>query len=155
MGVVAGLERERLELEEMIRGCQRSITAEKRELSALLSAERASGGGAGGGVDLGAARVQANASLHMIAEAQRGVIRLSGVYKRLEAARLELVRRATRRRAVELLKERRLAEWKAGLARRDAAAIDEIVSGLAARAAASPEDGGEAGVSAGFGRVDR
>ncbi|MEL6328632.1 MAG: flagellar FliJ family protein [Planctomycetota bacterium] len=118
---VAAIERERHELEEVIRACQRSIVREKEDLAGVLGAagERS--------VDLRTARVQANASLHQVSRAQQAVLLLAGVHKRLESARAELARLAAARRAVELLRERRLREWKRSEARKEARAIDELV----------------------------
>ena len=122
MARVAEIERERLALESEIRSCQRSIVQEKRDLAARLGAEREGGRHA---VDLRAVRVQANASLHLIGRAQRSVIRLKGVHDRLDAARLELLDRTTKRRAIELLKEKRYEQWKREQARLEQAEQDD------------------------------
>jgi flagellar export protein FliJ len=122
--VVARLERERIEIEDEIRGYQASIVDEKAELTARLDAARLDGGG--GGVDLGAVRVQANASLHLITLAQRAALRLAGVYERLDVARLALLEATTRRKAVEVLRDKRYDAWRRGLNRAEAAALDEI-----------------------------
>lgn len=123
MGRVAVVERERIELENQIRGCQASIVREKNELVSLLTAERDVGG-----VTLGLAgvRAQANASLSLITQAQRAVIRLRGVHRRLDAARLELLERTTERRAIEVLREKRYEDWLADQRRREQAELDEI-----------------------------
>jgi flagellar export protein FliJ len=121
---VAEIERERLAIEAEIRRYQEAIVEEKQDLAERLGAERA---GVGVPVDLRAVRVQANASLHLISRAQRAVIRLKGVYGRLDAARVELLGRTTRRRAIELLKEKRLEEWRREQMRREQADLDEIV----------------------------
>lgn len=119
--VVAELERKRANIEEHIRSCQSRIIQEKRDLEERLGSARA-----GGAVDLAGARVQASASLHLTAQAQRAVIELAGVHKRLDNERLELVQRATDRRSIEHLKERRLAEWKHAQNKAEAAALDDI-----------------------------
>ncbi|USN98589.1 MAG: flagellar FliJ family protein [Phycisphaeraceae bacterium] len=119
---VAEIERDRLAIEGEIRACQRSIVEEKRDLAERLGAEKA---GVGHPVDLRAVRVQANASLHLITKAQRAVIRLRGVHDRLDRARLELLDRTTKRRAIELLKEKRLEEWKHERARLEQAEQDD------------------------------
>lgn len=124
MSRVGTLERERLEIEDEIRGYQRSIVDEKRDLAERLSAEKA--GGEQDGVDLRAVRVQANASLRLIDRAQRAVIRLKGVHDRLDAARLELVDRTSKRRAIELLKEQRREAWEREQRKREQAELDEI-----------------------------
>lgn len=122
MARVAEIERQRLALESEIRSCQRSIVQEKQDLAERLGAERRDGPHA---VDLRAVRVQANASLHLIGRAQRSVIRLKGVHDRLDAARLELLDRTTKRRAIELLKEKRYEQWKREQARLEQAEQDD------------------------------
>lgn len=136
--VVAALERERLSIEGVIRGCQRAITRERDDLRARLRTAQRDGRGetlrsdlgaaaAGGdGLDMRSVRLQAAASLQFVAKAQRAVLQLAGVCKRLDAARLELLGAATRRKAVELLRERRREEWRTEQARREDAALDEL-----------------------------
>lgn len=123
--VVAELERERLALERRLRGWQRSIAQEKDDLAARL--------GPGGSADVRAARVQANASLTMAAQAHEAVLLLAGVHERIDRARLELVRRATARRALESLRERRLEAWRAAERKKESAMLDEINTARAAR----------------------
>lgn len=64
---------------------------------------------------------------------QHSVIQLAGVHQRLEASRLELVEATTRRKAVEVLKERRHEQWKSEEKRRENAASDELAVMGAAR----------------------
>ena len=122
MGRVAEIERDRLAIESEIRGYQSTIVEEKRDLAGRLGAEQTEGGG----VDLRAVRMQANASIRLIDRAQRAVIRLKAVYDRLDAARLELIGMTTKRRAIELLREDRFAAWKIEQSRREQAELDEI-----------------------------
>ncbi|MEM0983806.1 MAG: hypothetical protein AAGI17_07645 [Planctomycetota bacterium] len=124
--VVAELERQRVALEDRIRGWQRSISQEKADLAARLDS---------GTADVRGARVQAGASLMLVAKAQEAVLLLAGVHERIDNARLELLRRATARRAIELLKERQQADWDRAFRKREEAALDEIVSGQFARQA--------------------
>ncbi|MDX2114377.1 MAG: flagellar FliJ family protein [Planctomycetota bacterium] len=124
---VAALEAARQELEAAIARGQREIRACKEDLRALLGASAA------GPVELAPVRLQAVASLHAQARTQRLALKLAGVYKQLDAARAELLSAATARKAVELLRERRLAEWKRDLARRENAELDEIATIRAAR----------------------
>ncbi len=126
MGRVAAIERERLAIEAEIREYQRAIVEEKRDLAERLASERADGDDGRGGVDLRAVRMQANASLRMIDRAQRAVIRLKGVHDRLDAARLELIDRTTKRRAIELLKEQRHEAWVREQRKREQMELDEI-----------------------------
>lgn len=126
---VAGLERERAELEDAIRGMQRDLTQEKQELRDQLAAEK----GRSTTLDLRGVRFQAGAALRLITLAQRAVLRLAGVHRKIDAARLELLQAATRRKAVEALKERRFEEWKNEEKRREAGAADELNVMFAAR----------------------
>jgi flagellar export protein FliJ len=116
---VAGLEQERLAAEEAIRSSQREIDAEKAEMREML----APGGGA---VDLRGVRMQAARSLFAVGEASRAVFKLGGTMKRLDAARGELLRAATARKAVEALRERRYEVWLDEQKRREDAALDEM-----------------------------
>lgn len=121
---VAQLEAARMDLEQTIRGHQRQLVREKADLREHLTSARSSVESTG--VDLRTVRLQANASLHLVAKAQQAVLQLAGVHHRLDAARLELIEATTRRRAVEILKERRWEAWKETQNRREAAALDEM-----------------------------
>jgi flagellar FliJ protein len=125
---VAEIERKRFELEGRIRKYQIAIIAAKQDLRDQLRAERAAGaaGSGGGGVALHAVKMQANASLHLVAKAQQAVFELAGVHKHLDAARVELLQATTARKAVELLKDRRYQQWKLERARKEAADADEL-----------------------------
>jgi flagellar protein FliJ len=131
---VATLERERADLEDAIRGMQRDLTQEKQELRDQLAAEK----GRPAMLDLRGVRFQAGAALRLITLAQRAVLRLAGVHKKIDAARLDLLQATTRRKAVEALKERRFEEWKHEEKRREAGEADELNVMLAARG--TPED---------------
>src|SRR5262245_41080180 len=104
---VAVLEAQRVRLEETIRDHQRGITPERQEMRASLRAG-----------NLRAVRLQSGASVRLAAAAQRAVIELAGVHRRLEAARTELLDAAKRRKAVELLKERWYEDWRTDQNRR-------------------------------------
>jgi flagellar export protein FliJ len=115
---VATLERERSVLEEEVRGYQCDIVREKQDLREQLDSAAT--------LDLRGVRFQAGASLRLITLAQRAVVRLAGLHKRIDAARLDLLQAAMRRKAVETLKERRSEEWKHEQKRRESAAADEL-----------------------------
>lgn len=117
--VVAGIERRRAELEERIREMQRALVGSREDLREHL-------GASAGAVDLRGVRLQASASLGLLGKAQRAVFELAGVHRRLDAARLDLLRAATRRKAVEALRDRRLEAWKREQKRREDAALDEL-----------------------------
>jgi len=125
---VAELERRRIDVERAIRERQNSIRLARADLRQRLSAERRADvpGLPPTSVPLADVRMQAAASLHMIAAAQASVFELAGVMRRLDAARLELLQAAADRKAVELLKERRYDEWRREQLRREIAELDEL-----------------------------
>jgi len=129
---VAQLERQRLELEAHIRGAQNEIRSHKHDLRELLegSARKLRTSRA---VDTRTVRLQANASLHAQARTQHLAVKLAGLYTRLEEARAALNDAASRRRAVELLKQRRFEAWQRTQRKREDAEIDEIGTQRAGR----------------------
>jgi len=129
---VAKLESERAALESQLRGYQEAITAQKGDLRSSMALEDARGVAV---VDPGRLKVQAHASLTMQVRAQRVVLMLAGLHRRLETARAALAVAARDRRAVEVLRDRRFARWKAENDRREAAAIDEMGSATGPRRA--------------------
>lgn len=115
---VAALETERNAAEEEIRECQRSIDREKAMMRDMLRG--------GGPVDLRGVRMQAGSSLAMMGAASRAVFRLGGLQRKLDAARAELLKASTARKAVETLRERRYEAWLDEQKRREDAALDEM-----------------------------
>jgi flagellar FliJ protein len=113
---VATLERVRRRLEEDLRQRQVRLGACKASVRAELV----------GSVNAKVLRIQANASLSLMRDAQRSVLELAGIHRQLEAARTTLVGRAAARRAIERLREQRLAAWKVQEKRRDQAVMDEL-----------------------------
>lgn len=140
--VVARIERERLEAEQDIRAYQEAIERERDELRLMLSAEQSRDPDAPDGsvVDLSGARMQASAAIRLTARAQQAVLKLAGIHRRLDAARLDLLHAATQRKAVELLREKKYQEFLAGERKRDASAIDEISTIRSARRGQVPDD---------------
>lgn len=118
MLVVSELERERLALESRIRGCQQMMSDERHELTLTL--------GVGQRVDLQAVKMQAGASLRHNFDAQRAVLDLASVFKRLEAERAELVRVSARRKAVEMLRDQQREAFMKALERRETRELDEM-----------------------------
>jgi flagellar protein FliJ len=119
---VADLELQRLRTEDSIRSHQRTITHERSRQRTLLLAG-----------DVGGARSQAAAAVRIAATAQKAILELSAIHARLESARAELLEATRRRKAVELLRERRFEEWKHQQNRLEAAANDELAVMKAAR----------------------
>jgi flagellar export protein FliJ len=72
--------------------------------------------------------------MQLMRTAQRLVLELAGVHKRLEAARAGLIEATKQRRAMELLHDRQLARFKAAIERRETAAFDDMAVIAAARA---------------------
>jgi len=124
----ARVDRERIGLEDRLRGHQRSIIGFKRDLRAALT---------GGKIRFSDVRLQAGASLTVTAQAQADVLQLAGIHKRLEAERARLLEATRARKAVERLKERRYEQWKRAIDRKEAAELDDLASGRAAREAAA------------------
>ena len=116
---VANIEAERVGLERRIVRAHASAQEEREALRAFIA-------GDGAVVDVESARRQAAAIRRAGNEAQRAVVQLAGVHKRLEHARAELLACTTRRKAVETLRERRYREYLAEQQRREASALDEI-----------------------------
>lgn len=125
---VAAVERERVELEDRLRALQRELGAARTDLRDRLAAP-------GGGI--GEVRLQANASLRLTLEMQRCALALSGVLRRLDRARADLLAATTARKGVERLRERRLAQWRAEESRREVRELDELTTMGAARDAAA------------------
>lgn len=125
---LAAAQQERLTLEDAVREMQARIVGERDELRAVLAGGRA--------VDLGAAKLQASASLNAVARTQQLALKLAGAHRRVEHARQELLEAARQRRAVELLREKRFEAWKSEQAQRENSAIDELAIMSGTRSAA-------------------
>ena len=123
--VVAEIEAERQSVEEKLRDQQQFITSGKHGLRGQLQGE----------LDLSTLRQHAGNTMRGMRDAQRLAIELAGIYQRLQEARAELTDAARARRAVELLRERRFAEWKQRLDTAENEALDEFAMQDAARRA--------------------
>jgi flagellar FliJ protein len=113
---LGAVQAERQALESQLREIQTQIREGKDQWRASLA----------GHVDARAARQTAVASLHLQARAQRLVLQLAGVLKRLETARVALVEASRERRTVELLKEKRRTEWERAMSKAEDAAVDDL-----------------------------
>ncbi|HCT45500.1 MAG: hypothetical protein CMJ35_12860 [Phycisphaerae bacterium] len=118
MLVVAELERERLALESRIRTCQQMMGDERRTLAEALSG--------GNRVDVRAVKLQASASLKHNFDAQRAVLELAGVYKKLEAARGELAQASASKKAVEMLRDQQREAFEREQDMRETRELDEM-----------------------------
>ncbi len=107
---------EKQRLEEELRSRQRELTAGKAELRAVLV----------GPLDAPALRHHAASAMAVDRLARRTVLALAGQAERIAAARALVVEAARRRRAVELLREKRLEEWHRVLDKKETALLDEL-----------------------------
>ena len=119
---VAGMERERLALEEKLRRQQHAIGHSKKTWRGSLV----------GQIDIASLRLQAASALGSVRQAQQLVLQLAGVHQRRDAARAELIEAAKTRRAIELLKEKRFESWKTDLEKAETAHLDELATNAAA-----------------------
>ena len=115
---VAELERQRGELEAMIRRCQERIRGSKDAVRRKLA----------GPLDLSELRGEAAGTMGAMRDAQALVLDLAVVHRKLEIARAALREAARARRAVELLRERRLESWRREEAKTEQRSLDEIAS---------------------------
>lgn len=117
---VAEVERERVGIEQEAARLAESTRDEREVLRQEL--------GGRAGVDLSRVRLQSNASLHGVRKRHELALRGAAVLKKLDAARKILLEATTRRRAVELLRERRYEAWLAAERAKEARALDELVT---------------------------
>lgn len=108
--------KERAELREQLRQMQQTISRSKRQLCDGLI----------GAVDVDRVAGFARYSAQVTQRARGYVLKLASVEKRIEEARGRLLEAKRARRALELLRERRYAQWKLEQERREAAALDEL-----------------------------
>lgn len=127
---VAGIERERVAVEDRLRALQHQILGAKQALRDRLT----STDGGSASVPVSEVRLQATASSQLLLRAQQAVLELAGIHRRLETARRELAAAAAARKAVELLRTRRFEEWKRALAKAEQAELDELAVMRAGRA---------------------
>lgn len=120
---VAEIQRERYALEDRIRRKQQAITIGKSEQQDCLT----------GVLDMSILRSHAGSTLRLMRDAQRIVLELAGLHKRLEVARDKLREDTRRRRVVELLRERRYASWKRTQEKIERDSLDELAVIAAAR----------------------
>ncbi len=120
---VARILRQRMTLEDTLRGFQQKISHGKESLRGSLA----------GSIDMRALRLEAGASLHLVRKAQQVVLQLAGLGQRQAPARAKRIEARKRRRALELLRERRLEQWRTALDKAEDAQLDELATNAAAR----------------------
>lgn len=113
---VAIIERQRMALEEVIRGHQSAIVSGKSALRDRL----------GGALDTSSLRLEASQTQQHLRDAQRAAVELAGVHQRLGQARNLLLDATRRRKALELLREKRFDEWKRRIDKAETDALDEL-----------------------------
>jgi flagellar protein FliJ len=113
---VGKLEQQRLMIEATIRRHQESLTASKTDLRSSLI----------GPVNVNDLRGTAASTMRIMSQAQKLVLELAAIHKRLQHARAELIEATKRRRAVELLRDRRFEQWKRKLNKAEDAILDEL-----------------------------
>lgn len=136
---VAAIEAERVAAEDRLRAVQRAIEAGRAEQRTMLAGASAGPRGLPGRLDAAALRTQTSAVMSSLAQAHRLALELTGILKRLESARAELLKASAERKAVELLRERQYEEWKREQGRREIALLDEIGASRYVRAASESE----------------
>lgn len=122
---VAALERERIDIERRIAEYQNTIAETKQSLrDALRSGSRS---------EARELRLHTSNALMLQGKAQQLTLQLAGAYKRLEHARAELASASADRKAVELMRERALEEWRRNEQRRERAELDDLACARHAR----------------------
>ena len=114
---LALLVREKAEIDERLRRHQMAIDDGKRALREDLV----------GNVDVRRLRLQTHAAFGVMRDAQAAAIALAGLARKIEQARVLHQAARAKRRAVEMLKEKRHAEWLREQDRREVALLDELV----------------------------
>ncbi len=122
---LAALEQQRRSMEDDLRRKQDDLTSGKTALRAGLV----------GVLDATILRQQAAATIAVDRHARCTVLELAGLLQRIAAARKLLLNASQRRRAVEILRERRLEEWTYTENRKETALLDEFASNASTRAA--------------------
>ncbi len=125
---VGEFEQQRIGLEDTLRRQQQVLVDGKVALRDRLT----------GTLQVHDLRVHANAALQVMHQAQRLVLQLAGVHKRLEEARADLLAATQRRRALQLLRDQRLEQWRADQNRAEAARLDDLVAAAAAHEDRTP-----------------
>ncbi len=118
---LAAIEKKRRDLEDSLRARQGDILAGRDAWRAQLV----------GTIDPASLRHHASASLGLFRKAQRTVLEIASLEKGMTKARAEAVEASRARRTLEILRDQRLAAFRADLDRRERVALDEFGSNLA------------------------
>lgn len=120
---LADLHRERIALEDVLRLHQQQIDQTRGTMREALV----------GVVNTNDLRGHTAATMRLMGNAQKIAIELASVHQRIEQARNDLLEATKARRAIELLRDKRMAEWKASLSKAEDSAMDELAVTAAAR----------------------
>lgn len=120
---LAVIERERLQIENALRRQQHQLAEGKQSMRGSLV----------GHINTNNLRLYAASGMAVMRTAQRMVLELAGVHRRLEGARAELIHATQNRRAVELLRDRRYREWKRKIDQTEVRLLDDLAVNAAAR----------------------
>lgn len=113
---LASLLREKLQIEGELQRHQTAVANDKRTLGDALV----------GRVDLQRIRGHAAQVNRATLAAQQSAMRLVELNRRIERARAELAEATRQRKAIEVLRDRRLNRWRREQDRRETAALDEL-----------------------------
>lgn len=122
--VLARIEGQRRSLEDSLRERQREITGGRDDWRRHLV----------GSIDPAELRHHATASIGLLVKARRTVLEIASLEKGINRAKADLVEAARARRALEILRERRLAAFKAEESRREREQLDEFAQEIMRRA---------------------
>ncbi len=120
--LVAERERDRLAILSELDELQARDAGERRDLSQRL--------GATGRLDAKALRQQSVTTMQVSRQIREAALRAAGAGQRLAEARAVLTRATARRRAIELVREQQLDEFKARERRRETESLDEMAMAM-------------------------
>lgn len=115
---LAKLMRGRMLFLDRLRGMQDTIRQSKHDMGASLT----------GKVDLSQVSQFARYSQTCAQQGREIVVKLAGLEKQIDAAREQLMEAVRQRKALELLRERHLEEWKFEQARKEAIELDDLAT---------------------------
>lgn len=116
--ITAQHERERIAIEHEIETLEMLGRAERQDLIGRL--------GVTGSIHAGELRQQSAAAAQLHRRVREAALRLVGVHHRLERSRVVLARATAARRAIELIRDRQLAEYRAREERAETQHLDEL-----------------------------
>lgn len=120
---LAELHQQRIALEDVLKIHQQQIDRSRGSMREALV----------GPVNTLDLRSHAAATMRLMARAQGVALELAALHRRIDQSRLELLAAARDRRAIELLREKRLTEWKTAIDKAEQNALDELATMRAAR----------------------